>query len=120
MSGTNRYFLAVLMDEKRLQSIRGTPLERKLTSMFGGAIKAFVLQASSEQCQKLLSEFPRSRTDARGFIEELPIAFKKALFEEIVNSQSIDTEVIDSVILHLARVKAEAEIEENYLTPPES
>ena len=66
MSATQTYSLAVLLDEKRLKAVKGTKLEGLLTNMFGGAIKAFILSVPADQTKTLLSEFPRSRTDARG------------------------------------------------------
>ena len=119
MSAAQTYSLAVLLDDRRLSAIRGTKLEGLLTSMFGGAIKAFILTVPADQSKVLLSEFPRSRTDARGFIEELPVAFKRALFEEIVRSNSVGPEVTAKVIGRLAEVKKSAASEEEYLAPPE-
>ena len=119
MSTTQTYSLAVLLDEKRLKAIKGTKLEGLLTNMFGGAIKALVLTVSAEQSKRLLAEFPRSRTDARGFLEELPVSFKRALFDQIVSAGSIGPEVVDKVIGRLAEVKASAAGEEEYLRPPE-
>ena len=87
--------------------------------MFGGAIKAFILHVPAEQSKRLLEAFPRSRTDARGFIEELPVSFKRALFEEIVRQKSIGPEVADAVLIKLGVIKAEAAKEEDYLRPPD-
>lgn len=113
------YSLAVLLDEKRLAAIRGTGLEREMTDMFGGAIKAFILRVTPEQSQRLLAAFSRSRTDSRGFLEELPISFKRALFEEIVRSRSIGPEVTDAVLRRLDELKVEAAKEEDRLSPPD-
>lgn len=118
MSANQTYSLAVLLDEGRLAAIKGTGLETKLTSMFGGAIKAFILQVPADQSKKLLEAFPRSRTDARGFLEELPVSFKRALFEEIVRRKSIGSEATDAVLGRLAAIKTEAAKEEDYLPPP--
>ena len=118
MSATQSYSLAVLLDNKRLEAIRGTGLETRLTSMFGGAIKAFILQVPAEQSKRLLGAFPRSRTDARGFIEELPVTYKRALFDEIIRHRSIGPEVTDSVLARLDAIKADAAKEEDYLAPP--
>ena len=118
MSTTQAYSLAVLLDEKRLASIKGTKLEGLLTNMFGGAIKAFILSVPADQSKTLLSEFPRSRTDARGFLEELPVSFKRALFEEIVRSISIGPEVTAKVLDQLPEIKKSAASEEEYLAPP--
>ena len=119
MSTAQAYSLAVLLDEKRLKVIKGTKLEGLLTNMLGGAIKAFILTVLADQSRVHLSEFPRSRTDARGFIEELPVAFKRALFEEIVRSNSVGPEVMGTVIGRLPEIKKSAASEEEYLPPPE-
>ena len=92
------YSLAVLLDTKRQAAIKGTGLEKMMTDMFGGAIKAFILTVTPEQSKKLLGAFTRSRTDSRGFLEELPISFKRALFDEIVRSKSIGPEVTEAVL----------------------
>ena len=113
------YSLAVLLDTKRQAAIKGTGLEKLMTDMFGGAIKAFILSVTPEQSKKLLAAFTRSRTDSRGFLEELPISFKRALFEEIVRSKSIGTEVTEKVLKNLDALKVEAAKEEDRLPAPE-
>jgi hypothetical protein len=119
MAAPSGYSLAVLLDERRLQAITGTPLEGKLTNMFGGAVKALILKVPPEKSKKILVEFPSSRIDARGFLEELPVAFKRALFDEIVHSKSIGSEVIDAVMGRIEEIKAAAANEEDYLPPPD-
>ena len=119
MSTNQTYSLAVLLDDKRLKAIKGTKLEGLLTSMFGGAIKAFILTVPADQSKTLLSEFPRARTDARGFLEELPVAFKRAVFDEIVRANSIGPEVVRKVIGRLAETKKDAASEEEFLPAPE-
>ena len=111
------YSLAVLLDTKRQAAIKGTGLEKMMTDMFGGAIKAFILTVTPEQSKKLLGAFTRSRTDSRGFLEELPISFKRALFDEIVRSKSIGPEVTEAVLKKLDTLKAEAAKEEDRLPP---
>lgn len=119
MSTGQTYSLAVLLDEKRLERIRGTKLEGLLTNMFGGAIKALILTVPAEQSKRLLAEFPRARTDARGFIEELPVSFKRALFEQIVSSESIGPAAVEEVIGRISEIKSSAASEEEYLRPPD-
>lgn len=112
------YSLAVLLDAQRLAALRGTGLENRTTDMFGGTIKAFILRVTPDQSQRLLTAFSRSRTDSRGFLEELPISFKRALFDEIVRSRSIGPEVTEAVLRKLDEIKVEAAKEEDQLTPP--
>ncbi len=113
------YSLAVLLDPKRVATIRGTPLEHEMSDLFGGAIKALILRVSPEQSQKLLAAFTRSRTDSRGFLEELPVSFKHALFEEIVRERSTGPKVIDKVLGRIDALKTEAAREEDHLPAPE-
>lgn len=107
------------MDEKRLRAIKGTPLEDKITPMFGGAIKALILEVPSDLGKKIVGEFSSARIDARGFIEEVPVAFKKSLFEEIVRFKSIELKVVETVMRRLPEIKTEAAKEKEYLRPPE-
>ncbi|MGP8158721.1 MAG: DUF6955 family protein [Thermoplasmata archaeon] len=114
------YSLAVLLDESRRSVLRGTTLENRTTDMFGGSIKALILTVTPEQSKVIIAAFARARTDSRGFLEELPISFKRALFEEIVRSKSIGPEVIDAVLAKLDAIKVEASKEEDRLPPPTS
>lgn len=119
VSANTKYSLAVLLDEKRLRAIKGTPLEGKITPMFGGAIQALIMQVPADLGKKIVDEFSSARIDARGFIEEVPVAFKKSLFEEIVRFKSIEPDVVKAVMSKLPQIKAEAVKEEEYLPPPE-
>ena len=98
--------------------IKGTVLEHELTNMFGGAVKALILKVSAEQSKKIIAEFPRARIDARGFLEELPIVFKRALFDEIVRSKSIGEEPIKTVMNKIDEIQSSAAREDEYLAPP--
>lgn len=112
-------YLAVLLDSKRLEDIKGTPLEEKITDMFGGAIKALVMEVPDEQTKKILSEFPGARLDARFFIEEAPVSFKRAVFEEIKKTKSIDPSVIDSVFARISEIKEAVAKESEFLPVPD-
>ena len=113
------YSIAVLLDDKRLQAIKGTTLESKITPMFGGAVKAIIVQVPTDLGKKIVAEFSSSRIDARGFIEETPVAFKRRLFEEIVHFKSIGPQVVEAVMCRLMEIKAEAANEEEYIPPPQ-
>lgn len=114
------YSLAVILDAKRFEAIKGTGLEEKVTDMFGGAVKALILDVPEEpQAKKILAEFPGARIDARGFLEEVPVAFKRAVFEEIKNKKSIGPEVIDAVLARIGEIKEMAAKESEYLPPPD-
>lgn len=111
--------LAVLLDSKRLSDIKGTPLEDKITDMFGGAIKALIMDVPDEQTNKIIDNLPGARLDARFFIEEVPVAFKRALFEKIKTMKSIGPEVIDAVLADLPKIKEQAAKESETLPVPD-
>jgi len=116
---SNKYSISVLLDDKRLQAIKGTSLESKITPMFGGAIKAIILQVPADLGKKIVNEFSSARIDARGFIEEVPVAFKRKLFEEMVRIRSTGPNVVEAVMSKLPELKAEAAKEEEYIPPPQ-
>jgi hypothetical protein len=119
MSETTKYLFAVILDLKRLEAIKGTQLESKITSMFGGAIKALILDVPIEQGKKILAEFSSARVDARGFLEEVPVTFKRALFDEIVKAKSIEPNVTENVLNRISEIKVAAAKEQENLPPPE-
>ncbi len=112
-------YLAVLLDSKRLSDIKGSPLEGKVTDMFGGAIKALIMEVPDEQTNKIIEAFPGARLDARFFIEETPIAFKRAVFEKIKEKKSIGIDVIDAVLADLPKIKEQAAKESESLPVPD-
>lgn len=112
-------YLAVLLDEKRLSDLKGSPLEGKVTDMFGGALKALIMEVPEELAGKIIDNLPGARLDARFFIEEVPIAFKRALFEKIKTMKSIGTEVIDAVFADLPKIKELAAKESESLPVPD-
>ncbi len=112
-------YLAVLLDKKRLSELKGSPLEAKVTDMFGGAIKALIMEVPDEQTNKIIEGLPGSRLDARFFIEETPIAFKRAVFEKIKEMKSIGPEVIDAVLADLPKIKELAAKESETLPVPD-
>ncbi|MBM4140856.1 MAG: hypothetical protein FJ242_05090 [Nitrospira sp.] len=112
-------YLSVLLDAKRLSDLKGSPLEGKVTDMFGGALKALVMEVPEELAGKIIDNLPGARLDARFFIEEVPIAFKRALFEKIKTMKSIGTEVIDAVFADLPKIKELAAKESESLPVPD-
>lgn len=112
-------YLAVLLDAKRFGDIKGSPLEGKVTDMFGGAIKALIMEVPEELAGKIIDALPGARLDARFFIEEVPIAFKRALFEKIKTMKSIGTDVIDAVFGELPKIKELAAKESEALPVPD-
>jgi len=75
-------FFGVIIDEKRLAAIKGTPIEEKVEPIFGGALKRVVIEVPDELGQKVIEQFSKARFDARGFIEETPAAFKRLVFKK--------------------------------------
>jgi hypothetical protein len=111
------YYIGLILDEKRLEQIKGTPLEEKVQSLFGGQLKMLVVEVPEDKANEILKAFDRARIDSRGFLEDLPVAFKRALFEEVAKAKSLD--VIDKVLERLPEIQEAAKKEDEYIPPPE-
>jgi len=111
------YYIGLILDEKRLEQIKGTPLEEKVQSLFGGQLKMLVVEVPEDKADKILKAFDRARIDSRGFLEDLPVAFKRVLFEEVAKAKSLD--VIDKVLERLPEIQEAAKKEDEYIPPPE-
>jgi len=111
------YYIGLILDEKRLEQIKGTPLEEKVQSLFGGQLKMLVVEVPEDKSNEILKAFDRARIDSRGFLEDLPVAFKRALFEEVAKAKSLD--VIDKVLERLPEIQEAAKKEDEYIPPPE-
>ncbi len=111
--------IAVLLDEKRLATIKGSGLESKIEKMFGGALNAFIVEVPEDLAKNILDEFHTARVDSRGFITDVPIAFNRTLFKEIAAKKSLGKEVVKAVMTHVAEIKEAAAKESEYLPPPE-
>ncbi|MFP3194435.1 MAG: hypothetical protein RXR11_03965 [Caldivirga sp.] len=114
------YKIAVILDKSRIERIRGTPVEKEVKDLYGGYLKVIELTVPDEIAQRILNEFPRARIDARGFIEETPVVFKRELFEVIVQLKSTGPEVFSELLKpnRLSRIKEAAAKEDEYLPPP--
>jgi hypothetical protein len=114
------YKIAVILDKSRIERIRGTPVENEVKDLYGGYLKVIELTVPDEIVQRILKEFPRARIDARGFIEETPVVFKRELFEVIVQLKSTGPEVFSELLKpnRLSRIKEAAAKEDEYLPPP--
>ncbi len=113
------YYMALLLDEDRMNKVKGTAVEKEVTSMFGGEINAVILEFPDDKAKQILNEFPTARIDSRGFLEDIPVALKRTIFEEVSNKASTGPEVLDSVISRLDEIKDLAEKESEYIPPPE-
>lgn len=111
--------IAVLLDEKRLAAIKGSGLEEKIVYLFGGGVKALILEIPEDRSKKILDAFGTARIDSRDFITDVPIAFNRTVFEEIAKSKSLGAEVIDGVLKRISEIKEAAAKEKEYLPPPE-
>jgi len=111
--------IAVLLDEHRLRTLKGSGLEDKIEDMFGGALKAFTLDIPDAEASKVMSTFDTARVDSRGFITDVPIAFNRALFAEIAKAKSLGVDVIENVLKHSAEIKELAAKESEYLPAPD-
>ena len=114
------YKMAVILDKARLERIKGTQLEGLVKDLYGGYLKILELDVPDDVAQKILKEFPRARIDARGFIEETPVVFKRELFEGIAQLKSVGREVFEELLKpeRLSKIKELAAKEEEYLPPP--
>lgn len=113
-------YLAVLLDDKRFSAIKGTNLEEKVQPMFGGALRALIIEVSDELGQKVIDQFSKARFDARQFIEETPLAFKRAVFKRIAEMKSLGQEVVEKVLKEdLSKVLEEGAKEDNELPLPD-
>ena len=114
------YKIGVILDRRRMELIRGTPLEGMVKDVFGGALKMLEIEVPEDIAKKILAEFDKARVDARGFIEDLPVAFRRELFNMIVELKRADAEVVRRLLdERLGKIKEEAAREEEYLPPPE-
>jgi len=114
------YKMAVILDKTRLERIKGTALEKIVKDLYGGYLKVIELEVPDDIAQRILKEFPRARIDARGFIEETPVAFKRELFEVIAQLRSTGRDIFEELLKpeRLGRIKEMAAKEEEYLPPP--
>ena len=114
------YKMAVILDRARLERIKGTQLEGLVKDLYGGYLKVLELDVPDDVAQRILKEFPRARIDARGFIEETPVIFKRELFEVIAQLKSVGREVLEELLKpeRLGKIKELAAKEEEYLPPP--
>jgi hypothetical protein len=111
--------IVVLMDEKRLKAIKGSGLEEKVASLFGGTIKALNLEIPDDKAKQILNVFDTARIDTRDCITDVPIAFNRAVFEEIAKLKSLGPEVIDGVLKRVGEIKELGAKEKEYLPLPE-
>lgn len=111
--------IAVLLDEKRLNAIKGSELESKVQNMFGGQLACFILEMDDDKAKQVMDAFHTARVDSRGFITDVPIAFNRVLFDEIAKTKSLGIEAIDGVMGRVSEIQDFAAKEGEYLPVPE-
>ncbi len=112
------YKIGLLIDERRYEAIKNLPFANQLKSMFGGEIKMLEVEVDEDTAKKILQAFPSARVDARGYLEDLPVAFKKALFDAVVKTRSAGKEALEEVFKNIEAVKELAKKEKEYVPPP--
>ena len=113
------YFMVVLLDDHRMSKIRGTGLEEQIKYMFGGELRCLEVNVSEELKDKILQEFDTARVDSRGAITDVPVAFMRELFNQVVEKKSLGPEVVEGVLSKTKEIKEMAAKESEYLPPPE-
>jgi hypothetical protein len=111
--------IAVLLDDKRKEAVKGSALEGKIDLMFGGQLSCFILEMDDNKAKEVMDAFDTARVDSRGFITDVPIAFNRVLFEEIAKTKSLGTEAVDGVLARVEEIKEAAAKEKEFLPHPE-
>ncbi len=113
------YFMVVLLDDMRMAKLRGTGLEEHIKHMFGGELSLLEVEVTEELKDKILKEFETARVDSRGAITDVPVAFMRELFNQVVEKKSLGPEVVEAVLAKVNEIKEMAAKESEYLPPPE-
>ncbi|OAQ20320.1 DUF6955 family protein [Thermosulfurimonas dismutans] len=113
------YFMVVLLDDSRMAKLRGTGLEDNIKYMFGGELRLLEVEVSEELKDKILAEFETARVDSRGAITDVPVAFMRELFNQVVEKKSLGPEVVEGVLAKVDEIKEMAAKESEYLPPPD-
>jgi len=112
------YKIGLLIDDKRYEAIKDLPFASQLKAMFGGEVRILEIEVDEETAKRILQAFPSARVDARGYLEDLPVAFKRALFEAVVKTRSIGKEAFEEVFKNLDTIVELARKEKEYVPPP--
>jgi len=112
------YKIGLLIDDKRYEAIKDLPFASQLKAMFGGEVRILEIEVDEETAKRILQAFPSARVDARGYLEDLPVAFKRALFEAVVKTRSIGKGAFEEVFKTLDAIVELARKEKEYVPPP--
>ncbi|BAU23678.1 hypothetical protein THC_1310 [Caldimicrobium thiodismutans] len=113
------YILEVFLDDYRLGKIKGSPVESNIETVFGGELKVLKVKVGEETKNDVLKAFETARIDSRACITDTPVAFKRALFEEIAKQKSLGEEVVKAVLGRINEIKELAAKESDFLPAPE-
>ncbi|QJA05840.1 hypothetical protein FVE67_03070 [Thermosulfurimonas marina] len=113
------YFMVVLLDDMRMSKLRGTGLEEHIKYMFGGELRLLEVEVNEELKDRILKEFETARIDSRGAITDVPVAFMRELFNQVVEKKSLGPEVVEGVLAKIDEIKEMAAKESEYLPPPD-
>ncbi|RDV83215.1 DUF6955 family protein [Ammonifex thiophilus] len=113
------YTVEVFLDDYRLEKIKGSAVESKIETAFGGELKLLKVKVGEEVKNDLLKAFETARIDSRACITDTPVAFKRALFEEIAKQKSLGEEVVKAVLARIDEIKELAAKESDFLPAPE-
>ncbi len=113
------YILEVFLDDYRLNKIKGTSVENSIEAVFGGELKVLRVKIGEELKNEVLKAFETARIDSRACITDTPVAFRRALFEEIAKQKSLGEEVVKAVLARIDEIKQLAAKEAEYLPPPD-
>lgn len=94
-------------------------LADRLRPMFGGEVLLLVVDVEAGVAERILSTFPSARVDARGFIEDLPVAFRRALLKAIMETGDVGRAAFERVFAEIERIKEEAAREGEFIPPPD-
>lgn len=113
------YILEIFLDDYRLGKIKGTPVESQIEAVFGGELKVLRVKVGEEVKNEVLKAFETARIDSRACITDTPVAFRRALFEEIAKQKSLSEDVVKALLGRINEIKELAAKESEFLPAPE-
>ncbi len=113
------YFIDVLLDEGRLKAIQEAGLGDQIKYRFAGELKLVEVHVSEDTKNKVLQEFDTARTDSRNAITDVPVAFLRELYHQVVAKKSLGDDAVLAVLEKSAEIKDLAAKESEFLPAPE-
>ncbi|MCY0851938.1 MAG: hypothetical protein OWQ34_04295 [Thermoplasma acidophilum] len=113
------YRILLILDDKRMQKIKGTKLENYAKGVCAGCLKGIDVEVDDKTADFILKTFTRSRIDSMGYIEELPVSFKQELFNALAETGDF-SKAVDAVLKpeKLQAIKEKASMEDEKLPVP--